>query len=145
MSKVGRQEDADTITIETCQPFEHTKTPLSNEMKDMMNSNTEIGIVGYWRKNKSGVLSCYHFFYVPKPCKRLLRYSTRKHINGESSNANLFQVIYKSSDDELFLFFDQELKSKPVLHLALLNLNVNRFANNETIENRHFKRRSNLK
>lgn len=113
-------------------------------MQDTMNTNTEVGIIGFWRNNKSGVLSCYHYFYVPKPCKRLLRYSMRKNMNGEASSASLFQIIYKSIDDELFFFFDQKVKTKSTLHLALLNLNVNRFTNNETIEDRHYNKRSNL-
>ena len=61
------------------------------------------------------------------------------------SQTSLYQVIYTSCDDELFMFFEDKKDDKPQINLAILNLNVTRFKQEESIENRHFNKRGNLK
>ena len=109
-------------------------------MQNTLNTNSEVGIIAYWKKDKHGSFHCYHYFYVPKPCKRLLRYSMRKLVNQESSTACLYQVLYTTCDDELFMFYQDNAQ----IHLAILNLEVTRFGQLESIENRHCNKRGNL-
>ena len=78
-------------------------------MQNTLNSQREVGIIAYWKKDKNDTYNCYHYFYIPKPCKRLLRHSMRKLVIKEDSSARLFQVIYTSCDDELFLFFEERV------------------------------------
>ena len=37
-TKVGTQDDAETIAIESASPFEHDRVPLSKEMQEILNS-----------------------------------------------------------------------------------------------------------
>ena len=49
-------------------------------------------------------------------------------------------MLYTSCDDELFMFYQDNAQ----IHLAILNLEVTRFGQHESIENRHCNKRGNL-
>ena len=96
-------------------------------MHNTLNSQSEIAIIAFWKKDKIGAFHCYHYFYIPKPSKRLLRYSLRKLMNGDSSTASIYQVLFTSSDNELFMFFEETVEENTEIHVAILNLDNLRF------------------
>ena len=83
ITKIGRQNDAEQVIIDepNSKPFVHDKTFLSEQLQNTLNSQEEVGVIAYWRKDKTEAFHCYHYFYIPKPCKRLMRHSMRKLVN----------------------------------------------------------------
>ena len=147
ITKVGRSNDAEQVIpdLKNSKAFVHEKSSLSDAMHNTLNSQSEIAIIAFWKKDKIGAFHCYHYFYIPKPSKRLLRYSLRKLMNGDSSTASIYQVLFTSSDNELFMFFEETAEENTEIHVAILNLDNLRFGQHEPIENRHYSKRSNLK
>ena len=66
-------------------------------------------------------------------------------MNGDSSTASIYQVLFTSSDNELFMFFEETAEENTEIHVAILNLDNLRFGQHEPIENRHYSKRGNLK
>ena len=82
---MGRSNDAELIEVERSNVLKHTKVDLSEDMQQTINSREEVAIIAYWKKDKEGkegTFECYHYFYVPKPCKRYMRHSLRTMMNG---------------------------------------------------------------
>ena len=82
---MGRSNDAELIEVERSKELKHTKVDLSEDMQQTINSREEVAIIAYWKKDKEGkegTFECYHYFYVPKPCKRFMRHSLRTMMNG---------------------------------------------------------------
>ena len=48
-------------------------------------------------------------------------------MNGDSSTASIYQVLFTSSDNELFMFFEETVEENTEIHVAILNLDNLRF------------------
>ena len=95
MSQVGKKDDAEQIVFEHTMPFEKDHEPISEDMAETMKVSTEMAIIGYWKQNKKGEYKCYHYFFVPRPCKRETLRSDRKEWNFITTTVNVQQVIFR--------------------------------------------------
>ena len=48
-------------------------------------------------------------------------------MNGDNSSASIYQVLFTSSDNELFMFFEETVEENTEIHVAILNLDNIRF------------------
>ena len=55
--------------------------PNSENMEQTLKMNTEMAIIGFWKKNEKQEFKCYHYFYIPTPMRREMRRSDRKDWN----------------------------------------------------------------
>ena len=80
MSQIRKKDEAEAIKIEhTFKIFRDHKC-ITESMADTMKVGQEMAIIGFWRRNllnSKDVFSCYHYFYVPNPCKRETQRSDR--------------------------------------------------------------------
>ena len=124
MSSIGKKNDAEQVTIEHDVQLTKNKDEMDENMKKIMKVDTEVAIIGYWKKNYLGEFKCYHYFYIPKPYKRETRKANRK-VRADDCSIHIDQVLFHDHhSDNVFFFYEEPCGEEKGMHLGIVNLEV---------------------